>query len=78
MQVEMAYARNRGSAFTSWNKADFLASALDVEVTNGVIVSRAANRILVEISNSRSFKLTVRGFDEFRDLKVRTNEPMGE
>ena len=78
IQVEMAYARNRGSAFTKWNKADFLVSALDVEVLHGNITSRAANRIVVQVLNQQKFKMTIRGFDEHRDLKVRANEAAGE
>lgn len=78
VQVEMAYARNRGSAFTKWNKADFLVSALDVEVLHGNITSKAANRIVVQVLNQKKFRMTIRGFDEHRDLKVRANEAAGE
>jgi hypothetical protein len=78
IQIEMAYARNRGSAFTKWNKADFLASALDTEILYGSITSKAANKIVIQVTNPEKFRVTVRGFDERRDLKVRANEAAGE
>ena len=78
LEVEMAYARNRGSHFDKWNKADFMASSLEIEVEHGALVSKAANRIVASVKDSKKFKLTVRGFDWRRELKVKANEAGGE
>jgi hypothetical protein len=74
IEVEMAYARNRGSHFDKWNKADFMAGALDIQVVHGALVSKAANRIVASVKDPKKFKLTVRGFDWRRELKVKANE----
>jgi hypothetical protein len=74
IQVEMAYARVRGNTFSKWNPADFTAGALSVDVTSGDIVTRSKNQIVVNVKNSKRFKLQVTGFDENRDLRVRATE----
>lgn len=74
MLIEMAYARVRGSTFSKWNPADFLTTALDVDVTSGDIVSKSKNQIVVHVTNSGDFKLQVRGFDSNRDLRIRATE----
>lgn len=78
IQVEMAYARVRGSSFSKWNSSDFTASALDVDIVGGDIVSRSKNRIIVGIKNPKKFKLQVRGFDKNRDLRVRATKAFEE
>jgi len=75
VRVEMAYARLRGNTFSKWNAADFTASDLSVEVKGGKIIRKARNEIVAEITNSEKFRLTVTGFDEKRDLRVRASEP---
>lgn len=76
IQVEMAYARLRGSTFSKWNSSDFAAGALDVVIVGGDIISLSKNRIIVGVKNPKKFKLQVRGFDENRDLRIRTTEAL--
>ena len=78
IQIEMAYARARGSSFSKWNPADFLASDLEVIVTQGKLISTVKNQIVVSVKNSKKFRLQVKGFDERRDLRVRATKAMDE
>ena len=74
LQVEMAYARVRGSTFSKWNPADFSASALNVEIMSGDIITKSKNQIIVKVKNPAKFKLQVKGFDPNRDLRIRASE----
>ena len=70
----MAYARVRGSTFSKWNPADFSASALNVEIMSGDIITKSKNQIIVKVKNPAKFKLQVKGFDPNRDLRIRASE----
>ena len=78
IEIEMAYARARGSSFSKWNPADFQASELEVTVTQGQIKSSAKNKFVVSVKNSEKFRLQVQGFDERRDLRVRATKARDE
>jgi hypothetical protein len=75
LKIEVAYAVARGDAFDKYRSYDFrVGKNGSVKVTtseNVNLVTARENQWILEVT-SIPFKFTVSGFDENRDLKVRT------
>jgi hypothetical protein len=73
LDVRMAYDVRRGNPLRKYHPADFRVEKSPIEFdpppAGANVVSREENRIRVEITEP-DFRLTVRGFDENRDLYV--------
>ena len=74
IKIEVAYARSRGDAFTRYSATDFqvdqepiILEVEGVEITEGV-----DNRIIASITSTQH-RITVTGFDENRDIRVRAD-----
>ncbi len=72
LDVVVAYDIRRGNAFRKYNKADFDVEQLPIiiKVSGADLVSKTGNRIMVAIRD-RDFNLSVTGFDERRDLRIK-------
>ncbi len=72
LDIIVAYDIRRGNAFRKYNKADFDVeqSPVAIKVSGADLLSKAGNRITVAIRDS-DFNLSVTGFDERRDLRIR-------
>jgi hypothetical protein len=72
LRIRTAYDRRRGSAFKNWKPDDFDLSGppIEVQITGGIVAYPAGNQLLVQVEDTGSFSLNVRGFDENRDLQV--------
>jgi hypothetical protein len=73
--VEIAYGVRRGNAFKRYEAFDFTVDKppIAVSVTGGSIVESQRNRIRFEVAAPANFRLTVTGFHEGRDVKVRVS-----
>lgn len=73
LDVRMAYDVRRGNPLRKYHPADFRVEQPPIELDPAPVginvTSRGANRIRVEITDP-DFRLSVRGFDENRDLYV--------
>ena len=75
VKVELAYEVSKGNAFKKYSPLDFMIGK-DILIDDSSIVNtkiHSADRNLMEIEiTGLPFKLSVRGFDPNRDLKVKT------
>jgi hypothetical protein len=73
LDVRMGYDVRRGNPLRKYHPADFRVEEPPIELepspTGASVLSREGNRIRVEITDP-DFRLSVRGFDENRDLYV--------
>lgn len=74
IRIATAYDRRRGNAFKRWRPEDFeLAdSSFDIEIEGGSVRNRTGNELVVSVDDDDTFSLHVRGFDENRDVRVKT------
>ena len=75
LEIEAAYARSRGNAFSRYRSSDFqLAQAPIQMVSEGVELTEVtANRIVARVT-APGFRIAVTGFDGNRDLRVRADK----
>lgn len=71
LDIVVAYDVRRGNAFSKYRAADFDIgqSPIDVETSGVEVLEKIGNRISLGIQDN-DFKLSVRGFDERRDLRI--------
>ncbi len=78
VRLRAAYEVPRGNALGSYNPHDFQLhgpNAIDVTVNGcSVINGEKGNELLFEVDDPASFSVTVRGFDQHRDLLVDVSE----
>lgn len=80
LDIVVAYDIRRGNAFRKYNAADFDIGQPPIVVeTSGIkVLEKAKNRIRIGIQDN-DFKLSVVGFDERRDLRIRVTQlPEGD
>jgi hypothetical protein len=70
---DMAFDVSRGNPFSKWHRIDFKAEELNVLVLEGDarVLSRSGNHIEVEILSGGRTKVSISGFKDERDLRVR-------
>ena len=76
LRVELAYDTAKGDAVKRWHEADFDVRKKDsVQFSGkGVTVRPVAGNVFRVLVEEDAFRLTAEGFDEDRDLLVRTSE----
>ena len=69
----MAYHTRMGDAFRQYDPLDFdLASGNIAVAHRGGQILRCEGNVLLFVAERVDFEVTVRGFDERRDLRIRT------
>jgi len=71
LNILVAYDNGTSNPFRSWEQADFRIENLDIKVVSGKIIHKEENKIKVRSTDAEKFKLTVKGFDQKRDICVR-------
>ncbi len=73
LHIRAAYEVAKGNAFKRYSTHDFTVNSVKVKTAENVkLVSAKENQWILEVT-SIPFKFTVSGFDENRDLKVKTS-----
>ena len=74
----MAYARSRGNAFARYRTTDFQISREPITLESRGLGATDVenNRIIATVSNPQ-FRISVTGFDENRDIRVRADRKGG-
>jgi len=68
--IDMGYETGRGNAFKNWESFDFEISELDIVLKHGILKFSERNRMLIQVLNDDKFRLSVKGFDTSRTLRV--------
>lgn len=73
IQIKTGYYKTTGGGISKYNPLDFELSdttKFDIKSKNAEAILRENNRLIFEITDNK-FSITVRGFDENRDLEIR-------
>ncbi len=72
LEIEAAYEVRRGNAFNRYipEDFDFKDNVFNIELQGATLLTRANNQLSAKL-DSRDFRITVRGFDTKRDVRVR-------
>ncbi len=72
LEIQAAYEVRRGNAFTRYIQEDFdfKDNEFDIELVGATLLSRTGNQITAKL-DSRDYRITVKGFDVKRDVRVR-------
>jgi len=77
LKIKMGYEGLRGNAFNNWEHFDFEINSLDLVLKHGEIKVSEKNNLVVQVLNQDKFRLTLRGFDTARTLRVQVSPQIG-
>jgi|MTBAKMStandDraft_1061839.scaffolds.fasta_scaffold00950_8 hypothetical protein len=78
LEIRFAYNIRKGNPFKAYNPLDFDISQSPIQVaSSGVEIINKSNNILIVRIKDKEFEIKVSGFDENRDLAIRSNSRRG-
>jgi hypothetical protein len=71
--TDVAYDTLSGNPLTKWAEDDFVLSSesIRIKVEGARVIDRSRNRLELEVTDSKTFRATMTGFDVNRDLFIR-------
>ena len=74
IEVEAAYEVRRGNAFSKYRQDDFNFSKTGfiIDLRDAVLLAKSTNSMVLKLDN-RDFQISVKGFDDRRDVRVRVS-----
>lgn len=76
LKLEFAYAVSKGNAFTNWSELDFSFNQkglVKIRDTGLRLIRKTQNTLELEIEKVGNWRLTLDGFDPYRDLEVKAS-----